>query len=221
MKSIVFIAPPAAGKGTQSLLIKEKYNIPHISTGDLLREAIEKHDERGKYIEKQMVLGNLVSDDIILELLAERLNNTDCDNGYILDGFPRNLEQAYAYDELLKKIGKELGIVIVLELDKEEAKKRIVGRHSCPQCGEIYNTMFEETKPLQEGLCNKCYIPLIQRIDDNEETFNKRFDTYIEKTAPLIDHYEKIGVLYRVNSGINKETTFKSIQKILNNQENL
>ena len=143
MKSIIFIAPPAAGKGTQAVMLSSKYNIPHISTGDILRNA-QDDTERGKYISSEMAKGHFISDEIILELLTERLSQSDCENGYILDGFPRNIKQAEEYEEILNKLNKDLGIVIVLDIDKEIAKERIVGRISCPKCKEVYNTSSEE-----------------------------------------------------------------------------
>lgn len=214
-KNIMFIAPPAAGKGTQAELLSTKYNIPHISTGDLLRNASQDGTERGKMIADMMVQGILVGDEIILELLKERLQKEDCNNGYILDGYPRNIEQAKQYEEMLKELNKELGIVFYLDIDKEVAMKRIVGRVSCSNCGTVYNEMFEETKPLKDGVCDKCNSDLVKRADDNEETFNTRFETYINKTQALIDYYESTGSLYRINSGISKENTFEQIENIL------
>lgn len=220
MESIIFIAPPAAGKGTQSKLLCDTYHIPHISTGDLLREASLVDDERGHYISTQMRLGALVSDDIILELLEERLSKEDCNHGYILDGFPRNIEQAIAYEHILERIQKKLGVVILLDVDKELACKRIEGRLSCPKCGSVYNENIEESKPKKEGICDRCGEALIHRHDDNSETFSARYDTYLTKTQPLIDYYDKKGVLYRVHSG-EKDTTFLQIQKILKGRNEL
>ena len=214
-KNIIFIAPPAAGKGTQAEMLSAKYNIPHISTGALLRSASQDGSERGNMIADMMVQGILVGDEIMLELLKERLQEEDCNNGYILDGFPRSIEQAKQYEEMLKELNKELGIVIYLDIDKEVAMKRIVGRVSCGNCGAVYNEMFEETKPKKDGLCDKCESKLVKRADDNEETFNTRFETYINKTQALIDYYESLGSLYRVNSGISKENTFEQIENIL------
>lgn len=215
MESIIFIAPPAAGKGTQSKMLSEAYHIPHISTGDLLREASLVEDERGKYIKDQMSRGAFVSDDIILELLEERLKETDCNNGYILDGFPRNIEQAASYEKILEKLNKKLGIVIYLEVDKELACKRISGRVNCPKCGSVYNTIMEEAKPKQDGICDRCGSKLVKRQDDNSETFGVRYDTYLEKTQPLLDYYEAKNVLYHVESGTNKDETFKNISSLL------
>lgn len=215
MKNIIFIAPPAAGKGTQSKLVSEKYNIPHISTGDLLRNSINEDSEISKKIQETMEKGNLVSDEIILDLLEIRLNENDCHNGYILDGFPRNINQAKSYDNLLNKLNKDLGLVILLDLDKEIAKNRIIGRLSCKKCGHVYNELLDETKPKNKGFCDICNTELTKRSDDNIETFEERYNTYLKETKPLINYYEQKGNLYRINSGISKEYTFNEIERII------
>ena len=220
MISIIFIAPPAAGKGTQSKLLCDTYHIPHISTGDLLREASLVENERGIYIKEQISTGKLVSDDIILELLEERLRKSDCDNCYILDGFPRNIEQAQSYEKILEKLQKKIGIVILLDVDKELACKRIAGRLSCQNCGSVYNENIEEAKPKVEGICDRCGEKLVKRLDDNSKTYGARYDTYLEKTKPLIDYYKNKNMLYQVK-GISKEETFKKIVSILKGQNEL
>lgn len=214
MKSIILLAPPAAGKGTQSFLIKEKYNMPHISTGDLLRN-VDINTELGKKINDLMNQGKLVDDKLILDLLEQRLSNSDCNDGYILDGFPRNINQAKSYEDMLLKLGKDLGVVIFLDLDKEIAKQRIVGRISCPSCGAVYNELMEESFPKEKGICDSCKISLVKRSDDNEESFNKRYDTYYTETEPLINYYQDKNVLYKIDSSIGKDNVFKEIQKIL------
>lgn len=215
MKNIIFIAPPAAGKGTQSMLLCEKYHIPHISTGDLLREAAQKGDAKGIYIKNQISSGDLVSDDIIIELLAHRIQQSDCDNGYILDGFPRDIQQAQIYDEVLQQLHKDIGVVITLGITEEEATKRILGRVSCSECGFVYNSFYENMKPKAEGVCDHCGSLLQKRSDDNADTFHHRFQTYVEKTKPLIEYYEKRGLLYTVHSYSEKEKTFAEIERIL------
>jgi adenylate kinase len=214
MKSILFIAPPAAGKGTQASLLSSKYNIPHISTGDILRNA-QDDSERGKYITNEMNNGRFVSDEIILELLKERLLQSDCNNGYILDGFPRNIEQARQYEDILNSLNKDLGYVIVLDIDKEVAKNRIVGRVSCPNCGSVFNEFSIEAMPKVSGICDNCGSKLIKRDDDNAETFEKRFDAYLVKTRPLIDYYTKKNILYHVDTSLGKDNTFKLIRDIV------
>lgn len=215
MESIIFIAPPAAGKGTQSKLVCEKYNIPHISTGDLLRNTINDDSEISKEIKEIMAKGNLVSDDIIINLLKVRLMQDDCQKGYILDGFPRNVNQAIMYDKLLEELKRNIGVVILLETDKEILKNRIIGRLSCKNCGSVYNELIEETKPKKLGFCDKCNLELSKRTDDNLETFEARYNTYLKETEPLINYYEKKGCLYRVNGGISTDYTFKEIESII------
>lgn len=214
MKSIILIAPPAAGKGTQSNLIKTKYKIPHISTGDLLRSIIASGSDIGKEISLLVNEGKLISDELIIEILKERLENSDCINGYILDGFPRNINQAIKYDEMLRKLNIPIGVVIYLSIDKNIAKQRILGRMTCPKCGSIYNC-FTQSSPKTEGICNSCNIQLTKRSDDNENTFNKRYDTYINETQPLIDYYKRQGVLFEIDSSSDKEIVFSEIQNLL------
>ncbi len=214
MKNIIFIAPPAAGKGTQSTLLKEKYCLAHISTGDLLRKASLEENERGHYIKDCLKSGKLVSDEITLDLLTERLKQEDCKNGFILDGFPRNLDQVLAYEKLLEELQIDLGYVIFLSVPKELAEKRILGRETCPDCGAVFNDQIEGSKPKVPGICDVCGTHLTKRKDDNLETFSIRYDTYMEHTKPLIDHFEKLGVLYTVPS-IDRDETFKMIEKII------
>lgn len=213
MKNIILIAPPAAGKGTQSLLIKDKYNMMHISTGDLLRVAKDEDSDTGRLIKSLMEEGKLVTDEIINDLLKNKLSETN--NGFILDGYPRNIEQAKALDDMLESLDKKIDNVIVLDLPKEEALKRVCGRRLCTSCDAIYNIFEDSMKPKEEGICDSCGNALYQRTDDNEETFGTRFDTYLEKTAPLIDFYKDKGILEVVDSSINKEHTFNQIKEIL------
>jgi len=218
MKNIIFIAPPAAGKGTQAKLLAEKYNIPHISTGDLLREETAKDTELGLEIKSIMESGALVNDEIITELLRNRLVKNDCDNGYILDGYPRNLEQAIIYENLLKEINKDLGVVIFFDIDKELAMKRTLSRIICSNCGTSYNLIVESLKPKKENICDKCSFDLKVRSDDNEKTFINRFDTYVEKTQSLIDYYKSKNVLEVVSVLENKSALdiFGEIEEIIN-----
>ena len=214
MKSFILIAPPAAGKGTQAVMLSSEYKIPHISTGDILRNALDDSD-RGKYIANEMASGHFVSDEIIIELLKERLLQSDCNNGYILDGFPRSIEQAKKYEEILDELNSNLGYVILLEVDKTTAMNRIVGRVSCNNCGSVYNELIENTKPKVSGICDKCKGSLAKRSDDNADTFETRFDTYIEKTKLLIDYYSNKNILYRVDSSLDKNSTFENIKSIV------
>ena len=215
MKSIILIAAPAAGKGTEAALLKEQYNMPHISTGDILREKSKEDSELGRDINYKINNGMFVSDELIIEILKDRISKEDCNNGYILDGFPRNVAQAEAYSEMLEELGKDFGVVIVLDIDKKLAASRIAGRVSCPDCKEVYNTNNEEMKPKTEGVCDKCGSKLVKRADDNEETYIDRYNTYIEKTSPLIDYYEKKGIVHYVSASGTPEETHKQVVEIL------
>lgn len=209
MKSIIFIAPPAAGKGTQSSRLSKEFNLEHISTGDLLREEVKKGNTE---LKQMMESGSLVNDDIILTILKNKLETV---NDYILDGFPRNLNQAIALDEMLKQNNTKIDAVIYLDLDKETEKKRIVGRVSCPKCGNVYNTMIDGMNSKVNMICDDCKSSLVKRSDDNEETFNVRFDTYMNETAPLIEYYQNKGNLYQIDSSKNPEEVYQEIKKVL------
>lgn len=215
MRNIILIAPPAAGKGTQSKLLTDKYQIPHISTGDLLRNVSGEDSELGILVRNTMESGKLVDDELVLQLLENRITKPDCENGYILDGFPRNVHQAESYLALLEKLGKPLGDVIYLDVPKETAKKRIVGRLSCASCGAVYNDQFEDSKPIHFGTCDKCGSALNKRKDDNDETFEERFKTFEQETKPLLDYFKQKGALFIVGSGISKERTFAEIEKVI------
>lgn len=215
MKNVILIAAPSAGKGTEAAILKEQYNMAHISTGDILREKAKEDSELGRDINYKINNGIFVSDELIIEILRERIQKEDCNNGYILDGFPRNVAQAEAYSVMLQELGKDLGVVIVLDIDKEIAASRIAGRISCPDCKEVYNTNNAETKPTIAGICDKCGAELVKRVDDNAETYIGRYNTYIEKTAPLIDYYEKQGVVYHVDANNGKDETHSQVVSIL------
>ena len=217
MKNIIFIAPPAAGKGTQAKLVSEEYNIPHISTGDLLRDEMAKNSEIGLSIKKDMESGNLVSDEVITTLLKNRITSKDCLNGYILDGYPRNLAQAKKYNELLDELNIDKGVVIFFDIDKETALKRTLSRIICPNCGSSYNLLIEDLKPQKENICDRCNHELKSRTDDTEEVFKHRFDTYINSTKDLIEYYKNLGLLYEIEvSDKSAETIFEEVKEILN-----
>lgn len=212
MKNIILIAAPAAGKGTLSELLVEKYGYIHISTGDLLREASKEKSELGEKISTMLKNGELVSDEIVFELLENKLKVVD--KPYILDGFPRTINQAYKYDELITKLNKSLGIVVALNCDYDILKNRIVGRWLCKECGSIYNTLTGVNTPKEENICDKCGGELYKRSDDNEESFKTRYETYLEKTKPLIDFYQEKGNLHYVNSET-KDIMLKEIEDLL------
>ena len=215
MKNIMFIAPPAAGKGTQAELVVEKYHIPHISTGDILREIAKEDSEIGNYVKETMASGGLVKDDITYQLIEDRLSKDDCKKGFIIDGFPRNIDQAYQYDKILDKLGYEVGNVILINIDKKTLEKRITGRRLCEKCNAIYNINDENSSPKQESICDECGGKLYQRSDDNLEAFETRYETYLSKTEPIIKHYKDMGVLKEVDGNDTVENIFQSIDKII------
>ena len=217
MKNIIFIAPPAAGKGTQAKLVSEEYNIPHISTGDLLREEMAKNTEIGISIKEDMNKGNLVSDEVITTLLKNRITKSDCLKGYILDGYPRNLSQAKLYNNLLEDLKYNENIVIFFDIDKDTALKRTISRIVCPNCGSSYNLMIEDLKPKKENICDRCNHELKTRTDDTEEVFINRFENYINSTEDLIEYYRNLGLLHKIEvSDIDALTIFEEVKEILN-----
>ena len=216
MKNIMFIAPPAAGKGTQADLIEEKYHIPHISTGDILRDIAKENSEIGNYVSETLSSGGLVKDDISYQLIQNRLSKDDCKNGFIIDGFPRNYEQALAYDEILKKLGYKIGAVIVIDVDKKTLEKRITGRRVCENCHEVYNINDENKRPKLESICDECGGKLYQRGDDNLEAFQNRYSTYHKKTEPIIKHYEEQNVLYYIDGNKSIDEIFTQVDEIIN-----
>ena len=215
MKNIMFIAPPAAGKGTQAEMVVEKYGIPHISTGDILRDISKEDSEIGKYVYETLANGELVKDEIIYQLIEERLKREDCKNGYIIDGFPRNIAQAHEYDKILKNLNYEVGNVIFINVDKKTLEKRITGRRICENCKTIYNINDEKSSPKVESVCDNCGGKLYQRSDDNLEAFETRYNMYVEKTEPIIDYYRKQNVLTEIDGDDTVENIFARIEEII------
>ena len=216
MKNIMFIAPPAAGKGTQAELVQKKYNLPHISTGDILREISKEDSEIGNYVAETLQSGGLVKDEITYQLIKDRLAKDDCKNGYIIDGFPRNLEQAIEYDKILDELNYDIGNIILINIAEEDLQKRVVGRRICEKCNSIYNINDPKQSPKKESVCDKCGGKLYQRTDDNLESFKNRYEMYIEKTAPIIEYYRKSRTLHEVDGTMSTDEVFKSIEKIIN-----
>lgn len=213
MQAVIFIAPPAGGKGTQADLLCEKYNYLHISTGDLLREECKRESLEALYIQAKIEAGELVDDSLIASILEKNLSCISSD--FILDGFPRDLNQARLLDDILEKQKIHSLYVIYIDVSYEVASKRILNRLSCPICKRVYNDEIYELKPLHSGLCDSCRVQLVKRDDDNIETFTKRFNLYLEDTKPLIDYYKQKGCLYEVDGCANKEIIFNSIMEIL------
>jgi len=215
MKNIIFIAPPAAGKGTMSEILMEKYGYKHISTGDILRGMAKSEDEFGKHLSELLSSGELVPDEIVYEALKRRLMMNDIDDGYILDGFPRNKEQAIEYNHILSEINKNLGVVIYLDTPRDILEKRITGRRICSKCNATYNVLTGVNEPQEEGICDKCGGSLYRREDDNVEAFNTRYETFLQKTYPLLEFYEKEKVLHKITS-VDVDNTIKEIEAIIN-----
>lgn len=215
MKNIMFIAPPAAGKGTQAELVVKKYNIPHISTGDILRDISKEDSEIGHYVFETLSSGRLVKDEITYQLIEERLKKDDCKTGFIIDGFPRTVAQAIEYDKILKNLGYTIGNVIYININEKTLEKRITGRRICEDCKTIYNINEESSAPQIESVCDKCGGKLYHRNDDNLASFQTRYQMYQEKTEPILEHYRKQNVLYEVNGEDTVENVFKNVDKII------
>ena len=200
-KELIFLGPPACGKGTQTTKLAQYLNLPHIDTGSLLRAEIASGSENGKIAQSFIDEGHLVPVELVGAIIKNRLSADDCKNGYILDGYPRSLEQAEMLVEINSAIDKNENVdfrAIYFKTDISVLISRIVNRRSCPKCGEIYNLKFKP--PVKENTCDKCGSTLTQRKDDNEETAKERFETYFHETAPLIDYYKARGVLKEINA---------------------
>lgn len=213
---IVLLGAPGSGKGTQAKSLVEKYKIPQVSTGDLLRAAAASGSDLGRKAKSAIDGGQLVSDDIALGIIQERLSRPDAKAGFVLDGFPRNIPQAQALDAMLARLGQPLQLALLVDVDREVLTKRITGRRTCTQCGAIYNIYF--SPPKSSGRCDKCGAALAQRSDDNEDTVRKRLTVYEEQTAPLVSYYKAQGKLRTVRGvgGIND--IFKNITDIIEAQ---
>jgi len=211
--NIILLGPPGAGKGTQAAHITVLKKIPHISTGDIFRKNLKDGTELGKKAKEYMDKGLLVPDAIVVELVEDRLTWDDTNNGFMLDGFPRTIAQAQALEESLKKLNKSIDAVINIEVDFSVITQRITARRICKKCGATYNTEFNP--PKSEGICDLCGGELYQRDDDKEETVTKRLTEYSEKTQPLIEFYEKKGVLINICGQQDIEQVKKDIEKAL------
>lgn len=195
--NLVLIGAPGAGKGTQAKFIADKFSIPHISTGDMLREAVKNQTELGRKAKEYMDEGELLPDELVVDIVSERLMEDDAKGGFILDGFPRTVGQADALKKALAQLSKSVDIVLNFEVKDEELTKRLTGRRSCKSCGAIFHTMFNPSKV--DGVCDGCGGDLYQRDDDKIETVANRLKVYQDQTAPLIDYYQKEGLLRTVD----------------------
>ena len=212
MKNLILVAPPAAGKGTLSEALVDAFNYTHISTGDLLREKQNDGTELGNEIKELMQSGSLVGDEIVTALLKEKLSTIQ--GSFILDGYPRNLKQADILNNLLDELNLNIGKVVYINVSKEVAMERALGRISCSQCNKIYNKYNSEMMPKVEGICDVCGGKIVGRSDDNEEAFKVRFDNYVNNTKPLLDYYEEKGLLYVTNTNTSKEV-FEEVKKVI------
>jgi adenylate kinase len=210
---IVLLGAPGAGKGTQAKILIEKYGMPQISTGDLLRAAVAAGTPLGKEAKSYMDKGELVPDSVVLGMVEERLKQDDCKKGYILDGFPRNTAQAEALDKMLAALNMSLTAALSVDVPFEDLMKRLTGRRTCKSCGQMYNIYFKA--PSKEGLCDKCGGALFQRDDDKEATIKKRLEVYSAQTEPLIGYYKKKGILKSVTGTGNIDEIFKKVTEAL------
>ena len=213
MLRTILLGPPGAGKGTQAAKIVEKYGIPHISTGDIFRENIKKGTELGKKAQEYMNRGELVPDDLVIEIATTRLLEDDCKNGFLLDGFPRTVYQAEKLDEFLQSHDSKIDNVIDIAVGKDELIERLTGRRVCKSCGASFHVV--NIPPKQEGICDYCGGELIQRADDNLQTVTNRIDVYEDQTMPLIDYYEKAGTLTHIDGSTGLDNVFADIVSAL------
>ena len=210
---IIMLGAPGAGKGTQAKLIAEKYNIPHISTGDIFRANIKEGTELGKEAKQYMDKGQLVPDELTVRILLDRVPKEDCKNGYVLDGFPRTIPQAEVLDTEVAKLGDKIDFAIDVDVPDENIIKRMSGRRSCPGCGRTYHIVH--IPPKKEGICDDCGKELVLRDDDKPETVKSRLDVYHKQTQPLIDYYSKQNILRTVDGTKDMDDVFTAITAFL------
>lgn len=210
---IIMLGAPGAGKGTQAKKIAEKYSIPHISTGDIFRANIKNGTELGMKAKTYMDQGVLVPDELVVDLVVDRLAQDDCANGCVLDGFPRTIPQAEALDRALTAVGQSVDFAINVEVPDENIVKRMSGRRACVNCGATYHIVYAPTKV--ENVCDTCQGDLILRDDDKPETVQKRLNVYHEQTQPLIDYYTKKNILVEVDGTVDIDDVFAAIVKVL------
>lgn len=210
---IIMLGAPGAGKGTQAKMIAEKYSIPHVSTGDIFRANIKDQTELGMEAKKYMDQGLLVPDELTVKILLDRVAKDDCKNGYVLDGFPRTIPQAEVLDKAVSELNESIDFAINVDVKDENIVKRMSGRRACLKCGATYH--IEHIPPKKEGICDKCGSELVLRDDDKPETVQKRLNVYHEQTQPLIDYYNKKGILKEVDGSQDMKDVFSAIVAIL------
>jgi len=211
--NLVLLGPPGAGKGTQATKIAEKYNIPHISTGDIFRKNVKEGTPLGKKAQEYMSKGELVPDDLVIELVEDRLTEEDCKGGFLLDGFPRTVYQAEKFDVYLKEKNSAIDKVLDIDVEKDILIDRMIGRRVCKNCGATYHV--KNMPPKKEGICDVCGGEIYQRVDDTLETVSNRLQVYLEQTSPLIDYYEKAGNIAHVNGAGALDKVFSKIVEVL------
>ncbi|WP_369901483.1 adenylate kinase [Bacillus manliponensis] len=211
--NLILMGLPGAGKGTQAEQIVAKYNIPHISTGDMFRAAMKDETELGLQAKSFIDKGALVPDEVTIGIVRERLSQEDCKKGFLLDGFPRTVAQASALEEIMKDLGKQINYVLNINVDSGLLLKRLTGRRICKDCGSTYHLEFNP--PAKEGVCDKCGGELYQRSDDNEETVANRLEVNIKQTKPLLDFYEELGYLKNINGEQHIEKVFADIDVLI------
>ena len=211
--NLILLGPPGAGKGTQATRIVEKYKVPHISTGDIFRENIKNNTPLGQKAQEYMNKGELVPDQLVVDIAIDRLGKDDCKNGFLLDGFPRTVFQADALDKFLKDKGKGIDLVINIEVEDKMLIERLDARRVCPTCAATYNVIG--MPPKKEGICDKCNDTLIQRKDDKKETVGNRIKVYHEQTSPLIDYYKEKGLIKDFDGMIGADALFDEIVKAI------
>jgi len=215
---MVFLGPPGAGKGTYAKELVKLFNIPHISTGDMFREAVASGSELGKKVEEILKRGDLVPDDLTISIVKDRLSKEDCKNGFILDGFPRTVDQAKALDEILNFLGRELGYAFYFEVNEEVVVQRITNRRICKNCGKIYNLLT--MPPKVDGKCDVCGGELFQREDDREEVVRNRYKVYMENTYPVIEYYQKQNKLFTIDGASGVDSVIKEVLNIVRRWRN-
>ncbi|WP_448383268.1 adenylate kinase [Desulfosoma sp.] len=211
--NIILLGPPGAGKGTQAKRMIERYGIPQISTGDMLRAALKAGTPLGLEAKKYMDKGALVPDEVVVGLVRERIQEDDCRKGYMLDGFPRNVSQAETLDGMLKELGQKIDHVVCIDVPDQELIQRLTGRRTCRECGAGFHVMFDP--PKKDGVCDKCGGQLYQRDDDNEATVTSRLKVYADQTKPLIEYYEKQGKLRKIDGMGSIDEIFERIKAVL------
>jgi len=209
---LILLGPPGAGKGTQADVIKKKYNVAHISTGDILRENVRSETRLGLQAKTYMDSGKLVPDDLIISMMKDRLQQPDCGNGFLLDGFPRTVSQADALEQMLGELETGVNAAVLLEVSDETVVERLSGRRICDSCGAIYHIRFRPSSV--NGQCDKCGGSLYQRDDDKESVIRSRLAVYHEQTAPLIKYYEEKGLLRRVDAEKSSDSVVRLIAEI-------